>query len=156
MKWVVYIAHCHIENRTMWHSTRKWSYPSFLWAAVNNDKKKKACGRDESERTFGLLIQTGGHCFRTVPTPQPLRQTQNVVIVLGCPFRKTEAIAKGSGGNKWQANAENGRVGEETQSISAQQRYRIFLLYGLSLQACLCFRTPHRKELGNITSEGQG
>jgi len=73
-----------------------------------------ACGRDESEKTFGLHIQTGGHCFRTVPTPQPLRQTRNVVIFLGCLFLKTEAIAKGSGGNKWQANAETGRGGEET------------------------------------------
>jgi hypothetical protein len=93
---------------------------------------------------------------RLSPPPQPLRKTQNVFIFLGCLCRKTEAIAKGSGGNKWQANAENGRVGEETQSISAQQRYRIFFLYGLSLKPA-CVTEPHtRKELENITSEGQG
>jgi len=83
-----------------------------------------------------------------LPPPPPLRQTQNVVIFLGCLFRHTEAIAKRSGGNKWQANAETGRVGEETQSISAQKRYRIFFLYGLILQAWLYFRTPQPKGTG--------
>jgi len=147
MKWVVYIAHCHIENSTMWHSTRKWSYPSFLWAAANNDKKKGMW-----KRWKWLDIRPSHTVRRTLlqdcPHPQPLRQTQNVVIFLGCLFRQTEAIAKGSGGNKWQANAETGRVGEETQSISAQKRYRIFFLYGLSLQACLYFRTLQPKGTG--------